>query len=270
MCKENQIDFESIDIRKNVSDFACIIEEGCEAKVDDIIKKIESKTSMEIAVVTINSLQGRTIDELAFKLFNKFGIGKKEENNGILLLISKDESQFRIEIGQGLEDIIDENTRKKLTEEIIIPNFKKGIYAPAILKFVKLIAEKVKRSIFSILSNVSISLGIIAISLAILGLILTAVEAFKVYLNIGEPFLTEFFILITIPAVVAAVAAVTCGIIDIAIVNSRDIKTRKISRSITGIVLGIISIAVIILTLIYLQPILNFLARLFSLSSGSY
>ena len=80
MDNETQMDFENINIQKNVNDFACLIEEGREAEIDKVIDEIEKKTQMEVAIVTINSLRGKMIDELAFSLFNKFGIGKKDEN----------------------------------------------------------------------------------------------------------------------------------------------------------------------------------------------
>ncbi|MES0341920.1 MAG: TPM domain-containing protein, partial [Candidatus Humimicrobiaceae bacterium] len=85
-------DLKSIDIKQNVSDFAGIIESSDIEKIDNYIKDVEEKTSVEIAIVTVKSLEGRPIDEVALELFNKFGVGKKDDNNGIMLLISTGDS----------------------------------------------------------------------------------------------------------------------------------------------------------------------------------
>ena len=92
---------DEIDIRQNVSDFAGLIEPGYERKIDDIIVNIEARTTAEVAVVTLDTLEGMSIDDAAYKLFNKFGVGKAKENNGVLLLISNKDGQFRFELGRS-------------------------------------------------------------------------------------------------------------------------------------------------------------------------
>jgi len=128
---------EDINIEHNVSDFAGIIEPGFEGRIDSVIAGIEARTTAEVAVITLDTLEGMSIDDAAFKLFNKFGVGKKKENNGVLLLISSHDGQFRIEIGLGLENIIDEKMQKDLVDRIMGPQFKREHFGPAILKFLK-------------------------------------------------------------------------------------------------------------------------------------
>jgi S1-C subfamily serine protease len=109
-----------------INDFADVIDEEYEDRINTLIKDLEEKTTAEIAAVTIESLELKTIDEYSFELFNKWGIGKEDKNNGILLLIALDEMKVRIEVGLGLEDIITSDIAKKIIDDLIIPKFREG------------------------------------------------------------------------------------------------------------------------------------------------
>jgi len=169
---EDKSNLENIDVEDNVSDFAGLIEDKYITKIDKVIRNIEGRTTAEVAVITIKSLKEKSIDELAFHLFNKFGIGKKDENNGILLLIAREENQFRVEIGLGLEEIIDDDLRQNLINNLILPNFKKKKFGQAILKFIKIVADKISQSKYSKLSIISWVTGIISLLLGIYSIIL--------------------------------------------------------------------------------------------------
>ena len=64
---------DDINIQQNVSDFAGLIEPGYEQKIDNIIVDIEARTTAEVAVITLDTLEGMSIDDAAYKLFNEFG-----------------------------------------------------------------------------------------------------------------------------------------------------------------------------------------------------
>ena len=156
-------DLKSIDIKQNVSDFAGIIEDSYIEKIDSYIQDIEEKTTLEIAIVTLKSLGGRPIDEFALEIFNKFGVGKKNNNNGILLLISAGDSKFRIEIGIGLEDILSDRFNDNLANKVISPGFHNNRAGPSILKFVKKISSRIREKGFSNLAIVSWLSGILSL-----------------------------------------------------------------------------------------------------------
>lgn len=129
------IDFEIVANTKPtgyVSDFADILKNS--AKIENTIKELEEETTAEIAVVTINELpQTHTIEDFAVELFEKWGIGKKQKDNGILFLISINDRKFRIEVGYGLEGTITDLTAKNIAEKNFPPNFKNGNYDQGIL-----------------------------------------------------------------------------------------------------------------------------------------
>lgn len=64
---------------------------------------LKKKTTAQVVVVTVPSLEGQSIEEYAVELFRKYGIGTKENNNGLLLLLALEERKFRVEVGYGLE-----------------------------------------------------------------------------------------------------------------------------------------------------------------------
>src|SRR4030066_1792827 len=240
--KDNN-DPENINVENNVSDFAGLIENRYITKIDKVIRSIEGKTTAEVAVVTVNSLEGRSIDKLAFHLFNKFGLGKKDENNGILFLIAKEENQFRVEIGSGLEEIIDDDLRHYLINNLISPNFKNKRFGRAILKFVKIIADKISQDNYSKLSIISWITGIASLILGIYSIISSIIILFYTSFDIyGAQ--SAVFLLLASPAIALAMVSVICGIISIARIKQGLDVEIKLNRSIWGIAFGVLTIII--------------------------
>src|SRR3989338_777496 len=82
-----------------VTDNANVIDDSYESEINSKLSKIELNTTVEIAVVTVESLQGSDIETFAVELFKKAGIGKKDINNGLLILVAPNEHKYRIEVG---------------------------------------------------------------------------------------------------------------------------------------------------------------------------
>lgn len=76
------------------------------AKIAEMGRGLDAATGAQVVVVTIPSLDGASIEEYATTLFRNWGIGNAEQNNGVLLLIAKEDRKFRIEVGYGLEGAI--------------------------------------------------------------------------------------------------------------------------------------------------------------------
>lgn len=110
-----------------VNDYANLLTPEQRNSLEYAIKTIERNLTIEIAVVTINSLEGDTIENFAVKLFEKWKIGKKNDN-GLLILISKNDRQVRIEVGYGLESLITDGRAKRIIDEKMIPYFREGKY----------------------------------------------------------------------------------------------------------------------------------------------
>ncbi len=88
----------------------------------------DDSTSSQVAVVIVSTLNGYDIAEFGLALGRKWGIGGKEFNNGIILLVAKDDRKVRIETGYGLEGAIPDITAKSIIDNSITPSFKAGNY----------------------------------------------------------------------------------------------------------------------------------------------
>jgi uncharacterized protein len=91
-----------------VQDFAQMLSPATENHIANTARELDDKTSAQISIVTIESLEGSDIEGYANELFRKWGLGGKEANNGLLFLISEEDRRFRIEVGYGLEGAIND------------------------------------------------------------------------------------------------------------------------------------------------------------------
>lgn len=111
-----------------VNDYADVLTEETEEYIIAKNKELEKKTGAQIVIVTVRSLDDRTIEEYANELFRKYEIGDKEKNNGILLLCSTGDRMFRIEVGYGLEGCLPDGKTGRIQDEYIIPYLKENNY----------------------------------------------------------------------------------------------------------------------------------------------
>ena len=89
-----------------VNDFAHVLNGETASQLEDICQQIDQKARAQIAVVTVNSLDGSDIEGYAVDLFKKWGIGNKATNRGVLILLAVNDRRYRIEVGYGLEPIL--------------------------------------------------------------------------------------------------------------------------------------------------------------------
>jgi uncharacterized protein len=96
------------------------------------LKALEDKSSDQVVVVTLPSLQGYTIEDFGYQLGRHWGIGTERFNNGVILLVAPNERKVRIEVGRGLEGTLTDALSKIVIENTILPRFREGDYAGGI------------------------------------------------------------------------------------------------------------------------------------------
>ena len=102
------------------------------AELDAGLKALEDKSSDQVVVVTLPSLQGFTIEDFGHQLGRHWGIGTKEKDNGVLLIIAPNERKVRIEVGRGLEPLLTDAMSNVIINGVILPRFRSGDYAGGI------------------------------------------------------------------------------------------------------------------------------------------
>lgn len=123
-----------------VNDFAQILSPSYRQSLEQELNDFENETTAEIAVVTINSLEGNSLEDYAVRLFEQWKIGKKEKDNGLLILIAMEERQIRIEVGYGLEPVITDGRAGRIIREKMNPVFRENNYDQG----VRLAVEQIK------------------------------------------------------------------------------------------------------------------------------
>jgi uncharacterized protein len=112
-----------------VTDEAGVLDAKARAELGALLRDVEQQTSAEIAVVTVPSLDGMTVEEYANRLFKAWGIGKKGRDNGVLVLVAPTEHKMRIEVGYGLEAVLPDGLAGQIVRTECLPRFKEGDYA---------------------------------------------------------------------------------------------------------------------------------------------
>jgi uncharacterized protein len=103
------------------------------SRLNERIGALERDTGIEMAVVVMRSLDGLSIEEAAADLFEMWGIGKKDRDNGLLLLWSVGDRRVRVEVGYGLEGVIPDGKAGAILDAYVIPRFRAGQFDDGIL-----------------------------------------------------------------------------------------------------------------------------------------
>lgn len=109
-----------------ITDQAGILDAQTEQLLTMNAETMEEETSNQVVVVTLNSLEGWSIERYGQWLGNNWGIGQANQNNGVLLLVAPNERKVRIEVGSGLETVLSNATAKSIIDNEILPKFRDG------------------------------------------------------------------------------------------------------------------------------------------------
>lgn len=113
---------------KYVNDYANVIDSSSAQYILSVGKELEDKTGAQATVVVIESLQGETIESYANGIFKSWGIGQKDKNNGLLILLSVKDKKWRVEVGTGLEGAVTDIYSSRVMNDFAVPKFQQNQY----------------------------------------------------------------------------------------------------------------------------------------------
>ena len=126
------LDFPALNGR--VVDDAGILDGETRAALTQKLAEFEAKTSDQLVVVTLKSLQGTSIEDFGVELGRHWQIGQRDKNNGVLLIVAPNERRVRIEVGYGLEGALTDAVSRLIIENGITPRFRAGDFAGGITR----------------------------------------------------------------------------------------------------------------------------------------
>ena len=126
-----------------VQDYAGVISDADKQQMLSLGAELDNKTTAQLAVLTINTLDGEPIEDYALKVLRQWGIGSKEQNNGALIVVAVKDRRSRIEVGYGLEGSLPDGLTGRIQDQYMIPYFKEGNYSKGILQGYKAAAGKI-------------------------------------------------------------------------------------------------------------------------------
>ncbi len=109
-----------------VIDKANLLSEAEERQLENYLRTSEQKTSAQIALLTIPSLEGESIEDYSMRVVEKWQLGQKDRDNGVLLLIALEEKKIRFEVGYGLESILTDLKSGYIIRNVISDEFRRG------------------------------------------------------------------------------------------------------------------------------------------------
>lgn len=173
-----------------VNDYAAIIDDVTEARLRDAIETLRADTGIELTVLTLTSRDdywpGASLEDFATGLFNAWGIGNSERNDGILVLVLSGDRDMRIELGAGYSTGYD-NTAKRIIDNDFLPAFRQGDYSGGIETGTGAVIEKIalrKAAGQEPVETAPPGGAIIGTAIAVVGLLITLVTALLVF---GRP-----------------------------------------------------------------------------------
>lgn len=130
----------------DVQDLAQVLGPEYLSLIDGIAQKLEKYADSQIAIVTIDHLNDLAIEEYSLQLATRFGIGKKGEDSGVLILFARDNRKVRIEVGYGLESILTDAKTKQFIQNDAIPFFKEKQYGRGLYNLTKAVALEIAKA----------------------------------------------------------------------------------------------------------------------------
>jgi uncharacterized protein len=131
-------------LKGRVNDTGGMLSPETERRIETLLKELEETDSTQVAVLTVPSLGGDSLEDFSIRVAERWKIGRKGFDNGVILLVARDDRKVRIEVGYGLEGRLTDLTAGRIIRDRIVPEFRAGRFDQGVLNGVAAIAEVVR------------------------------------------------------------------------------------------------------------------------------
>lgn len=131
-------------LRGRVNDYANMLSPGSAERLEQVLADFERSDSTQIVVLTINSLEGESLEGYSIKVAEAWQIGRTKLDNGVILLIAKQERKIRIEVGLGLEGVLTDLVSGRIIRGDMSPHFRKNDFDTGITAGVSSVMQVVR------------------------------------------------------------------------------------------------------------------------------
>ena len=145
----------ALNFNEQINDEAHIFSQNERDELLNLLQNFEQNSTTQIAIVTLNSLESRSIEELSLEIARGYKLGQKESDNGVLLVVAPNEKKVRIEVGYGLEGVLTDAVASEIINSVMIPEFKNGKMSEGVKEGVLAIIKVASGEEFSSKSGLS-------------------------------------------------------------------------------------------------------------------
>ena len=145
----------ALNFNEQINDEAHIFSQNERDELLNLVQNFEQNSTTQIAIVTLNSLESRSIEELSLEIARGYKLGQKEDNNGVLLVVAPNDKKVRIEVGYGLEGVLTDAVASEIINSVMIPEFKNGNMSEGVKEGVLAIIKVASGEEFSSKSGLS-------------------------------------------------------------------------------------------------------------------
>ena len=129
-----------------VVDLAAVVDDSVKTKLNGYLRELEDKTTAQMAILTIQSLEGQSIEDFSISIaHDRWKLGQKGRDNGVLLVVAVNDRKYRIEVGYGLESVLPDSLVGSIGRQYLVPYFKKGDYSTGIYAATLVIANEIAK-----------------------------------------------------------------------------------------------------------------------------
>ncbi|MCD4749443.1 MAG: TPM domain-containing protein, partial [Thermoanaerobaculales bacterium] len=158
-----------------VNDLAKMLDADVVQDLEDSLRQLETDTGAQLVVLTVESLEGDVLEDFALRVAETWQLGRKDHDDGVLILIAKSERKIRIEVGYGLEGAIPDVKAKRIIDGIMQPRFRDGDFSGGITEATEALTGLVRGEAVELPENESVNenpiLAILMAALIFVGVI---------------------------------------------------------------------------------------------------